>query len=96
MRKLGPVLGTMLVATLLGVPAGSAFAQASSSQQPVATPATPHQQQTVRGDEGTTAGQPSATQTPTETTAGMPSSEHQREVLKPVEGAQGKAEQQKQ
>ena len=95
MRTLGYAIGTALIATLLGA-SGGAQAQSGSSQQPVATPATPHQQQTIRGDEGTAAGQPSTTQTPADTTASMPATEHQREVLKTVEGDKAKAEQKKQ
>ena len=96
MKSLGFATATLLVGTLLGANAGFVHAQTSSTQQPVATPATPHQQQTVRGAEGTAAGQPAPTQTPADTTAGMPSSEHQREVLKTVEGDEAKAEQKKQ
>jgi hypothetical protein len=95
-KKPTVTFGVVAVIALLGATTSPAWAQSGSNQQPVATPASPHQQQTVRGNEGTAAGQPSVTQTPGATTADMPSSEHQREVLKTVDGDKAKAEQQKQ
>jgi hypothetical protein len=82
----------LTVAALLALGGTSALAQSGSQKPPHEMPATPHQEEVLKGQQPEQAQIPGA-KTPVEAEVkGMPTSPHQTEVLKNVEGDTTKAQ----